>query len=297
MQTATPFRWLAALVLWLGPLLAAHATHILGGDISYSPVASTTAGVPRYHVTAILYRDPNGATQPSIQLACRRNGCGSATTTGNFFLTVPVSQVATTYSLGCPTAVGYLYQVLLFEVDVDLPAGQWTLSVAEYNRSASIQNLINSVAAGYYVSAYLDNSLVAQNASPRFLSTLLPFICNGLAQRYSFSTFDADGDSLVYQFRQPEQSTQPINTPVSYGCGSAIAGTLSPHFQLNAATGALTALPLPVQQGRFAMAARVSEYRRINGSWQQIGYVTRDITYLVVGSLRLMKRRASPPCA
>jgi hypothetical protein len=284
------FRWVVALGLWLGTGLLAHATHVLGGEITYKPVASTTAGVPRYHVTAIIYRDPNGATQPSIQLACSRNGCGTTTTTGNFILTVPASQIATTYSLGCPTSAGYYYQVILFEVDVDLPAGQWTLSVSEYNRSADIKNLTNSVSAGYYVSAHLNNALAGQNSSPRFLSTLLPFLCNGLAQRYSFSAFDSDGDSLVYQFRQPEQPTTPVNLPGSYGCGAAITGNLSPHFQIDAATGALTALPTPVQQGRYAMAARVSEYRRINGSWQQIGYVTRDITYLAVGSLNQTPR-------
>ena len=293
MQTSTPFRWLAALVLWLGPLLAAHATHVLGGEITYKPIASTTAGVPRYHVTSILYRDPTGVTQSTIQLVCSRNGCGSAATTGSFVLTVPVSQIANTYSLGCPTAAGYYYQVLLFEVDVDLPAGQWTLSVSEYNRSASIQNLVDSINAGYYVSTYLDNALAGQNSSPKFLSTLLPFLCNGQAQRYSFSAFDSDGDSLVYQFRQPEQSTQQLASPISYGCGTSIAGTLSPHFQLNTATGALTALPITVQQGRFAMAARVTEYRRINGSWQLIGYVTRDITYLAVGSANQTPRFTS----
>nr|GFD48917.1 hypothetical protein [Tanacetum cinerariifolium] len=126
---------------------------------------------------------------------------------------------------------------------------------------------------GYYVSTYLDNALAGQNTSPRFLSTLLPFLCNGQAQRYSFSAFDSDGDSLVYEFRQPEQSLAPQSPVNPYFCGSPIAGTLSPHFQLNVATGALTAIPAAVQQGRFAMAARVSEYRRINGSWQQIGYV------------------------
>jgi hypothetical protein len=288
-RITTPFRWLAALALWLGPLLAAHATHILGGEITYSSVVSTTAGVPRYHITSTLYRDPTGVPQPTIQLACSRNGCGNTITTGNFVLTVPASRVATTYSLGCPTYAGYYYEVILFEVDVDLPTGQWTLSVAESNRSAGIRNLPYSVNTGYYVSTYLDNSLARQNEAPRFLSTLLPFLCNGQAQRYSFSAFDSDGDSLVYQFRQPEQSiVPPLIAP--YACGSAIDGTLSPHFQINASTGALTALPVPVQQGLYAMAARVSEYRLLNGSWQLIGYVTRDITYLSVASVNQTPR-------
>jgi hypothetical protein len=281
MQTTTRFRWLAALVLWLGPLLAAHATHILGGEVTYKPVASTTAGVPRYHVTAVLYRDPSQAQQPTAQIVFSRGGCGSAAATGSFAVTVTRNQTNALYSLGC-TTLFYYYEVYLYETDVDLPVGQWTISVAEYNRAASIQNLVNSVATSYYVTTYLDNALAGQNASPRFLSTLLPYLCNGQAQRYSFSAFDSDGDSLVYQFRQPEQSTQSLTSP--YGCGSPIAGTLSPHFLLDATTGALTAIPAPVQQGRFAMAARVSEYRRLNGSWQLIGYVTRDITYLVIGS-------------
>ncbi len=278
MQTATPFRWLAALVLWLGPLLAAHATHILGGDISYSPVASTTAGVPRYHVVATLFRDPTLAQQPIIQLVGSRNGCGSAVAAGSFAVMVTRNQTTPIYSLNCLNSYGYLYQIIQYETDVDLPAGQWTLSVAELGRSPGIQNLVNPIYTGVYISAYLDNTLTGQDSSPKFLSTLLPYMVNGQAQRYSFSTFDADGDSLVYQFRQPEQSAQSLASP--YSCGTSIAGSFSPHFQLSAATGVLTALPGTTQQGQYAMAARVSEYRRLNGSWQLIGYVTRDVTYL-----------------
>ncbi|RYY20677.1 MAG: hypothetical protein EOO36_02750 [Cytophagaceae bacterium] len=276
------FRWVVALALALGTQLAAHATHILGGELTYAPIASTTAGVPRYRLTTILYRNssPGSAQQPTLQMSGTRTGCGSATG-GSFQLTVPLSQVTTTYSLGCPTAAGFMYEVLLFETDVDLPAGQWVLSVAESNRSAGIINLVNSINAGIYLSAYLDNTLVGQNASPKFLSTLLPYLCNGQAQRYSFSAFDGEGDSLVYQFRQPEQAV--ISTP--YACGTPIPGTLSPHFRLDAATGALTAVPGPVQQGIYSMAARVSEYRRVSGNWQLIGYVTRDVSYFVVGSL------------
>jgi hypothetical protein len=102
MQTAIPFCWLAALVLW--PLLAAHATHILGGDISYSPVASTTAGVPRYHITTTLFRDPILAQQPSIQLVGSRNGCGSAVATGSFAITVTRNSSTPLYILGCTIA-------------------------------------------------------------------------------------------------------------------------------------------------------------------------------------------------
>ncbi|RZK97206.1 MAG: hypothetical protein EOO62_28425, partial [Hymenobacter sp.] len=284
MRTTTRFRWLAALALWLGPLLAAHATHLLGGEITYAPVASTTVGVPRYHVITRLFRDPNSsADSPVITLYCNRGSC-AATTAGNFTINVVRSQDSSISSLGCAGTFPRIYKVSLYETDVDLPTGQWTLSITEANRAAGLINMPGSVYNTLYVSTYLDNSLAAQDSSPRFLSTLLPYLCNNQAQRYSFSAFDADGDSLRYEFRLPEMSTS-FSVPVVSGCGTPTSSTLSPHFMLNSATGALTTLPAPsIQQGIYVMAARVTEYRRINGSWQPIGYVTRDVTYVATGS-------------
>lgn len=275
MQTANPFRWLAALVLWLGPLLAAHATHILGGDISYSPVASTTAGVPRYRVAVQLFRDAAGAQQNIIALTCSRGSC-SATTPGSFTITIPQTQVTGAYTLGCNGFFITNYQVLRFETDVDLPADQWTLSITEANRQANIVNIANSVNTTLYISAYFNNTLAGQNTSPRFLSTLLPYIPTTQTQRYTFSAFDSEGDSLAYQFILPQQSFSS-----AAGCGTPATGALlSPHFQLSDATGALTTLAAVTQQGYYTMAVRINEFRRVNGSWQQIGYVTRDIVYL-----------------
>lgn len=88
MRTTFHFRLLAALGLWLGTLLAAHATHILGGELMYSPVVSTTAGVPRYHVTTRLFRDVLKIQQPTVELTCSYNGC-AATAPGSFAVTMP----------------------------------------------------------------------------------------------------------------------------------------------------------------------------------------------------------------
>jgi hypothetical protein len=88
MQTITPFRWLAALVLWLGPLLAAHATHLLGGEITYAPVASTTTGVPRYHISVRIFRDPiSPADSPVVTIFFGRGGC-AVTNAGNFSVSI-----------------------------------------------------------------------------------------------------------------------------------------------------------------------------------------------------------------
>ncbi len=270
------FRWLVVLAFGLGIQQVAHASHVLGGDISYSPIASAT-GVPRYHLTVRLYRDPAGVDQPSITLQCSRNGC-DAPATGSFSRLLPRTERLPGTSLGC-TGGSFAYEILLYETDEYLPAGQWTLSVYAENRAAGIRNLVNSGQQTFYISSFLDNATVSANSSPKFLSTLLPYLCGNNAQRYSFSAFDSEGDSLTYSLVSPQAGVPPLGQ-----CGVDVLGEPAPYFQLNKATGALTTQATTVQAGRYAMAARISEYRRVGGAWQLIGGVTRDISYLAYTS-------------
>ena len=276
-------RWLWALLMGVGGLRAAHATHIIGGDIAYAPVASTTAGVPRYHVTIRLFRNAVSAVQQDmIDLTCNRSGCNAAAT-DYFTVTIRRNLVVPYMAPNCPLPISSrVYDTNFFETDVDLPRGQWTLSVHTENRGADIQNMSNSTDQMLYLSAFLNNALVAQNTSPRFESNLLPYICGNSAQRYSFSTFDIDGDSLVYSLATPQSSVQPLSL-----CGTNVASFVAGQFQLNTATGALTAPAGPVRQGVYAMAARVNEYRLINGTWQPIGYAMRDITYVAYSATNI----------
>lgn len=276
MRPPVLLRWLATLALCLASQLAAYASHILGGDISYSPIASTT-GVPRYHITVRLYRDPTGVDQRDITLMGSRSGCGSLFQ-GNFVRQILRSQQLPVTSLGCRGG-GYSYEVLLYETDEDLPPGQWTLSVYAENRAAGIINMARSESQTFFVSSFLDNATVRENASPKFLSTLLPYLCGSSAQHYSFSTFDSEGDSLTYRLVPPQGGVPP------YGqCGADIAGDLAPYFQLDNATGALSTSGTATRAGRYAMAARVDEYRRVGGTWRLIGGVTRDISYIAYAS-------------
>jgi len=279
MQTRLFFRWLAGLAFCLASQLTAQASHILGGDIAYAPVAT---GAARYHITVRLYRDITGVDQPETTLRCSRTGCATAAP-GNFTRTLRLSQRVPGTSLGCYG--GYSYEILLYETEEDLPAGQWTLSVYAENRAAGIINIANSVAQTLYVSSFLDNAVVRANSSPKFLSTLLPYLCGNNAQRYSFSAFDAEGDSLTYSLVAPQGSTPPLGQ-----CGVDIAGELAPYFKLDKATGALTAPETTIRTGRYAMAARINEYRRVGGTWQLIGGVTRDVSYVAYASLNKSPR-------
>jgi hypothetical protein len=162
-----------------------------------------------------------------------------------------------------------------FETLEQLLPARWNLSVNLENRPAGLGNMPNSEQMSVYVSAVLDNSTGLVNNSPRIPSFAPINLHSNQLQHYSLNAFDGEGDSLVYRLVAPLATSTPTTA-----CGAPTPGTIAPHFQLNAATGELTAQPALVQQGRYALAVRVDEYRSQGGSWQLIGHIMRDIVYL-----------------
>lgn len=275
------YRWLLVGLLWLSLAPTVRASHVQGVDIAYTTVTSTTPGIPRYRVTLRMFRDISGVDQPTVSLTGSRGDCNS-TDPNNFTINnIPKLQSSRLMPVACTGSTPPLFSssfnvdVFLYSVDVDLPRGQWTLSFVAETLGRGIRNIPNSSTIPLYVSAFLDNTLITQDTSPTFLSTLVPALQGTLAQTYSFSTFDADRDSVAYSVVEPQSAASYLST-----CGTTITGAVSPHFQLNPITGAVTASAGAVQQGSYIMAVRVAEYRRLAGIWQLIGSVTRDIVYV-----------------
>ncbi|WP_201981540.1 hypothetical protein [Hymenobacter rubidus] len=262
------------LFCWTSALIA-HATHELGSELTYQYVG-TVANPNLYHITARLFRDPNTVIQTNnVIVTCGRNECGN-TLPGSFtvLLTLTSSVLKTN---GCSGSVGISYRLMTLEGDVQLPPARWTLSIQATNRRSDIINVPQSSQQNFYVSSELDNTTGLVDSSPRFLTTQLILLSSTQPQLHqSLSAFDSDGDSLVYQLVPSLGTASTISA-----CATGTIGTVAPHFQLNAATGELLTLAGPTQQGFYDLAARVDEYRRLNGSWQRIGSVTRDIMYLV----------------
>jgi hypothetical protein len=261
------FRWVLACLLLLGSLPAAWASHLLGGDITYAPVAATTAGVPRYHVVIRQFLNVGNDGARSATLTATQDNC--AAPTASFTVQVPRTQLLDGVALTC-FIVSPAYQVAVHEIDIDLPAGEWLLNVSEPSRTAGVLNITNSSFYNFYISAYLNSGLSPQNTSPKFESALLPIFSPGGLTPYSFSTFDADGDSLRYELLLPVAS-----------CTQNIPATLTPHFGLHAGTGALLPVATTAStQGYYNVTVRVNEYRKLtNNRWVLIGYVTRDTSY------------------
>ena len=278
MRTLIPFRWLLALLLALGSLSAAYASHLRGGDITYATIPSTTAGVPRYHVVIRNFIDLAGiAPATSTVLTTSRGGCSTSPPTPGTGITVPRTQLLNSNLQTCGTT-NPLYQIAVYEVDLDLPLplGQWVLSTTDNARSVTILNIQNAGSQNIYLTASLDNSLAAQDVSPVFQSLLQPIVSTNAPTPYSMSAFDAEGDSLVYELIQPATG---CNQPLPY-----YPSTFAPHYTINTATGALTptAAVGSSNQGFYNITARVSEYRKLNSNrWVLIGYVMRDTLYLL----------------
>ncbi|HEX8506524.1 MAG TPA: hypothetical protein VF630_14250 [Hymenobacter sp.] len=273
-------RSLAILLLCGAHAFVARASHVLGTDLSYDYIG-TAANPYQYRVTARIFRDVSSlVTDNNVELTCGKDECGRALL-GSFITNlVRISSVPMSNScaIGGGAGGGSMYEVITFEGTVQLPPARWTLSINFENRAFEVLNITQSGTQSIYVQALLDNSTGLVNSSPRFTNTRLFQVAGVQAQHYSVNAFDSEGDSLTYQL------VQPLAKPAfSAACAAPVTGVIAPHFQLNAATGELATVSFgAVQQGRYALAAQVNEYRRVNGSWQQIGSITRDVTYNVV---------------
>ncbi|MBJ6111514.1 hypothetical protein JAO73_21010 [Hymenobacter sp. BT523] len=252
----------------------AHATHVLGADLTYE-YAGTSASPHLYRVTARIFSDGSmagGTAGPptGIALTCTQNGCAQLIST----TTLP--RVASQTVLTSCTSTGESTIITTMQGLVALPPAQWQLSINITARMAAMANVPQSSTVGLYVSAELDNSTGLINSSPRFTASRPVHLVSAQPQRYSVSAFDSEGDSLVYEAEQP---LMPGSNP-AMPCGTATGGVAAPHFQLNATTGELLTVPGAAGQlGIYALAARVNEYRRVNGNWRKVGSVTRELDY------------------
>ena len=277
MRPSFLFRSTLLLFFWWGSCLAAHASHLLGADLTYA-YAGTAALPNQYRVTARLFQDATSLVQNyDIWLTCGKNECGTALA-GSFtaFMTRTAEVTVSQNCAGGGSGGSLNYRVTTLEALVQLPPADWTLSINGENRRFGLVNMDLSGMQSMYVKAELHNATGLINFSPQFTTAQLIQLSGLQARSFSLNAYDSDGDSLVYQL------VQPLAAPsASPGCSRLTVGSIAPHFQINAATGQLRTGSGLAEQGTYALAVRVDEYRRVSGNWQQIGSITRDMIYLL----------------
>ncbi len=272
-----------AVLLWQGE---AHATHAMGGELSY-----TCLGNNRYEVTLNFYRDCNGVAAPTncnngLEFSVRSSNCNANFT--QCFANTPTVAVITPI---CPTEVDrcvsasgtYGVQRYTYKKIVDLSSyaacggADWTFSWSLCCRNNAITSLNNPGNRDLYLDAQLNNSAGLCNNSPSFTNSPTAFYCLGEQISYNPGAVDADGDSLVYALigaRTTNGAAIPYNTNYSAqqpirNTGGANAVVLDPQ------TGTMTVTPSVIQVA--VVTYQVKEYR--NGVF--MGSVTRDVQFVI----------------
>ncbi len=291
--------------------LPLHATHIVGGELSYKYVGNDS-----FLITLDLYRDCGNINNETFELPYANIGIF-----GDNLL----------YYTGIPLSEMRLFPVGIFDTIPNNIAGDPCLFVppnvcvqhARYQRkfkfvgpqgvhityqrccrNSVLDNIINPLQTGTTYSIYISpKAKTLQNSSPQFGFYPPVFVCVNYPIIHPHAADDIDGDSLVYSFYTPFRGASfgfPIPTPDQPPLGppygpneiqpppyqtltwkdppynlTQLLGPSSNPLSIDHTTGLITGFPQI--QGRFVVGVQVQEYR--NG--QLISVLQRDFQYEV----------------
>ena len=167
---------------------------------------------------------------------------------------------------------------------------QYTITYSEPNRNEGVVNMDASVNTRFFIETKLIvDPFLGCNNTPRLLVPPIDRACTGVTWFHNPGAYDPDGDSLSYQMVVPfrEKGTQVINYKdpadqkfyTNYAAGNE-AGTGHPTFTINSIDGTLT-WDAPGMAGEYNVAFNIIEWRKIRGTWVNMGYVRRDMQIIV----------------
>jgi hypothetical protein len=264
------------------------ATHIVAASITYELISDTDL---TYEFTIIALQDEN-----------------SPVLFGDGFLEFGDGRSVNVLYEETETFVttdnfGPRQDLVLFEITIRHTYNQpgvYTVSYIEPNRNDEIQNINfgNSVFTKFALQCMLViDPLFGPNSSPVFNN--LPYDEAAVGKMFTHNGWaeDPDGDSLSYRLVYPLQDRglqvpnyQLPNDPSFYSdfnIGNEGRGG-TPEFFIDPITGVLVwDAPGDLMSnsfgtfGEFTASYVVEEWREINGEWQNIGYVTRDMMIIV----------------
>lgn len=287
-------RFAISALLVLAISLHCRATHILGGEMSY-----TYLGNDDYQVTLRLYRDcgpsnTQGTALDAIAAIGVFNSTGTLVQTVHFDLpgevTVPV--VTDNPCLTAPPSICTKQGIYTGIIHLPSGTGGYTLSYQRCCRSPAMTNLNNNPSTqGMTCTTFVpDPDITGPNSSPVFSNDPPMVLCLDQTSTIDQLATDPDGDSLVYALCAPLQGgdnlvniipdppAAPPYAPVNWAPGYSETNQLNsvPPMVFGSQNGVLTLHPGTI--GNFAVSLSVSEYR--NGVL--LSTVIRDFRFLVV---------------
>lgn len=253
-----------------------YATHIRAGEITAELLA---CGQFTYRFTLTGYED----TESGIELGEGRLffGYGDPVTVpeeafDRRFITVGEEEIRiSTY---------------VFEHTFPGP-GTYIISYQEQNRNEFILNMQESVQTEFYIETQIVIDPLFCNSTPILDSQPVDGAVIGRIFTHNPSAYDPDGDSLAYHLVTPKQARDldvfDYTLPDVYDRTRGVNpepvrqdGTQPVFLTLDSLTGLLT-WNAPANLGEYNVAFIVEEWRKVNGEWFRLGYVTRDMQIIV----------------
>lgn len=273
--------------------LQGFATHILGGEMSY-----TYLGDDDYFVTLTLYRDcgPDNVNNTALDFQAAIgifNSSGSLVNTVHFDLpgelNVPV--VVINPCLAAPPSI--CAKMGIYSGTIHLPSGTggYTLTYQRCCRSPVVTNITNTPAQGMTVTVQVpDPDITGANNSPAFQYDPPTVLCLDQTFVLDQLAVDPDGDSLAYSMCSPLQGGDdlfnampdpplaPPYNPIVWAPGFSTSNQLNstPPAVFANNDGFLTVHPTTI--GSFAVSLCVSEFR----DGVLLNTLVRDFRFLVV---------------
>lgn len=264
----------------------AHATHIVGGSLTYEHIGGAS-----YRVTLKMYRDcrpGNAAFAGSVTVQVRDQNGNGFSPSKDFTMPFATSTPVNPYVDTCAVVSNLCLEEAIYTrvVNIFPPlTGGYFLFVRYCCRNSTLNNINNPLSTGDNWNTYIpDMSLLITNSSPVWVNPPPVFVCQAEPINFDFSATDADGDSLVYSWYAPSDSMTPTivsgnatYTPVSYQAGYGPNNPCGgPNLIINPQTGFITGAPPNI--GQFVAGVRVEEFR--NGV--KIGQTERDFQFNVI---------------
>ncbi len=269
------FSLTSALLLLFGAKSAVYATHILGGEIRAEQVSCQGF---TYRVTVVLYGD--AGSDFTFESGVLSLGFGDPIQVG----------VDTDFVTSKIISGGVSVSMLVFERAFPGPS-TYLMNFRAFNRSDRVANIANSVNTPFYVETELVISPQACNSTPVLSDTLNTRVYAGSRYEMLINATDPDGDSLSVELVTPQEeagrSVRGYRLPIDYDLGllnNPVASDGVSRPTLSVSPEALV-WDAPNLGGSFIINLRVNEWRKVNGAWTSLGYVTRDLLITVVDTV------------
>ncbi len=259
--------------------LTSRATHLYGGEILARAINCQTN---TYETSLVLYTDPNSDFEFGDGIFYLGHGQTFRISDSLFTMSDSLNQDST-------------IKIVSYSLQHTFPGpGTYRLYFRDFNRNAEVANMSNSVQTPFFTQTELTiDPLLGCNSTPELSSAFTPFAFakNSYVMPLAGRT-DADGDSLSYELVTPLQNVNEevvgYRLPHQFDLRFApkptsSSGESAPDLFVNR-QGELV-WDAPNLGGEFALAVRVNEWRKVDGEWSKIGFVSRDIALFVQDTL------------